>query len=86
MNPYDELKDRLAIRWNTRSVLSHVLLLQGIAFNLCVKFLSDQFYLKEALIGRRGVSRDCYYHWGVLLGFMSLIETGYVADWEEPEL
>ena len=52
---YDELKCRLAQgwnTWNTRSVLSHVLLPEAFAINLCIKEYSGQNYLKEALIGR----------------------------------
>jgi putative isomerase len=40
--------------WNTRSVLSHVLLPEGIAVNLGFKHYAGGDYLKEALIGRRG--------------------------------
>lgn len=40
--------------WNTRSVLSHVLLPMGYAVNLGVKNYATGAYLKEALIGRRG--------------------------------
>jgi len=57
MSHYAELQAGLAQgwnTWNTRSVLSHVLLPQGFALNLCLKHLSSQAYLKEALIGRRG--------------------------------
>ncbi len=42
--------------WNTRSVLSHVLLPEGFALNLAFKQHNwlDESYLKEALIGRYG--------------------------------
>lgn len=42
--------------WNTRSVLSYVLLPQGFAVNLAFKqhYWLDEKYLAEALIGRRG--------------------------------
>lgn len=40
--------------WNTRSVLSHVLLPEGFAMNLGIKEYRQGGYLKEALIGRRG--------------------------------
>lgn len=56
MSHYEELKKRLAQgwnTWNTRSVLSHVLLPEGFALNLCLKNISSRAYLKEALIGRR---------------------------------
>jgi hypothetical protein len=52
-----DLKRRLASgwnTWNTRSVLSHVLLPEGIAVNLGFKHYAGGDYLKEALIGRRG--------------------------------
>jgi putative isomerase len=52
---YDELKYRLAQgwnTWNTRSVLSHVLLPDAFAINLCLKEYVGRHYLKEALIGR----------------------------------
>ncbi len=57
MNEYAELKRRLASgwnTWNTRSVLSHVLLPEGFALNLGIKEFADGAYLKEALIGRHG--------------------------------
>ncbi len=57
MNEYAELKRRLAHgwnTWNTRSVLSHVLLPQGFAVNLGIKEYASGKYLKEALIGRFG--------------------------------
>ena len=57
MNNYTELKRKLAAgwnTWNTRSVLSHVLLPEGIAINLGFKHYAGGDYLKEALIGRRG--------------------------------
>ncbi len=52
---YDELKCRLAQgwnTWNTRSVLSHVLLPDAFALNLCIKEYVGRQYLKEGLIGR----------------------------------
>jgi len=55
MQEYTALKERLARgwnTWNTRSVLSHVLLPSGFALNLGVKEYADGAYLKEALIGR----------------------------------
>jgi len=54
---YAQLKQKLASgwnTWNTRSVLSHVLLPEGIAINLCFKHYAASSYLKEALIGRQG--------------------------------
>src|SRR4028118_705404 len=54
---YDALKRSLARgwnTWNTRSVLSHVLLPEGIAVNLGIKEYRERSYLKESLIGRRG--------------------------------
>lgn len=57
MSEYDTLKNRLACgwnTWNTRSVLSHVLLPQGFALNFCLKEYVGRQYLKEALIGRHG--------------------------------
>lgn len=57
MTEYNDLKKRLAQgwnTWNTRSVLSHVLLPQGFALNLCLKEYAGRQYLKEALIGRHG--------------------------------
>jgi hypothetical protein len=57
MDEYTKLKRRLARgwnTWNTRSVLSHVLLPDGIAINLGFKHYAGGDYLKEALIGRRG--------------------------------
>ena len=57
MSHYTDLKRRLAAgwnTWNTRSVLSHVHLPEGIAINLGFKHYAGGDYLKEALIGRRG--------------------------------
>ena len=58
MNEYQSLKNRLASgwnTWNTRSVLSQVLLPQGFALNLCLRSLSDGLYLKTALIGSEDI-------------------------------
>jgi hypothetical protein len=58
---YDALKRSLARgwnTWNTRSVLSHVLLPEGIAVNLGIKEYRERSYLKETLIGRRGESAE----------------------------
>jgi hypothetical protein len=52
---YETLKARLAKGWNTwnnRSVLSHVLLPEGLAFNICIREYASNGYLKEALVGR----------------------------------
>jgi len=57
MKSYASLKQKLAAgwnTWNTRSVLSHVLLPEGVAINLGFKHYAGGDYLKEALIGRRG--------------------------------
>jgi glycogen debranching enzyme len=56
---YKEIHDRLADgwnTWNTRSVLSHVLLPEGFAVNLAFKqhYWLEENYLKDALIGRSG--------------------------------
>ena len=72
MNQYEALKKRLARgwnTWNTRSVLSHVLLPSGFALNLGLKEWRDRRYLKEALIGRRGVAGLALYAGLVLLVF-----------------
>jgi putative isomerase len=61
MTAYTELKARLARgwnTWNTRSVLSHVLLPQGFALNLAIKEYMGGGYLKEALIGRFGENEE----------------------------
>ena len=61
MSEYAELQDRLARgwnTWNTRSVLSHVLLPEGFALNLGIKEYASRKYLKEALIGRRGQDEE----------------------------
>lgn len=53
---YNDVQQRLARgwnTWNTRSVLSHVLLPAGFALNLGVKEYRSGFFLAEALIGRR---------------------------------
>lgn len=57
MGEYQSLQRGLAKgwnTWNTRSVLSHVLLPEGFAINLCLKEYASRTYLKEALIGRKG--------------------------------
>ncbi len=55
MKQYSDIKRGL-IRgwntWNTRSVLSHVLLPEGFALNMGIKEYRGGRYLKEALIGR----------------------------------
>ncbi len=54
---YQALQDSLAQgwnTWNTRSVLSHVLLPEGIALNLGLKEYCDGQFLREALVGRSG--------------------------------
>ena len=64
MTEYDTLKSRLAQgwnTWNTRSVLSHVLLPQSFALNLCLKEYAGRRYLKEALIGRHGATEERIY-------------------------
>ena len=56
MTEYEALQKRLAQgwnTWNTRSVLSHVLLPQGFALNLGLREYTGRQYLKEALIGRQ---------------------------------
>jgi hypothetical protein len=56
MNEYDEIQAQLARgwnTWNTRSILSHVLLPQGFALNLGFREYWHHRYLKEALIGRK---------------------------------
>jgi putative isomerase len=57
MKQYEALKKKLCAgwnTWNTRSVLSHVLLPEGLALNLAIKEYRSGGYLKEALIGRFG--------------------------------
>ncbi len=57
MSQYTEMQKKLAQgwnTWNTRSVLSHVLLPEGFAINLGVRDYVGRIYLKEALIGRKG--------------------------------
>ncbi len=57
MAEYDALKRRLAQgwnTWNTRSVLSHVLLPEGLALSLGLKEYRQGQHLREALIGRLG--------------------------------
>lgn len=56
LNSYQTLQQRLARgwnTWNTRSVLSHVLLPAGFALNLGIKEYRTGYFLGEALIGRR---------------------------------
>lgn len=54
---YIQLKSEIARgwnTWNTRSVLSHVLLPEAISVDFCLKNKISSEILKEALIGRRG--------------------------------
>jgi hypothetical protein len=44
--------------WNTRSVLSHVVLPEAFALNLGIKEYREGCYLKEALIGRQGKDEE----------------------------
>ena len=56
MTSYVDLKHRLARgwnTWNTRSVLSHVLLPEGFALNLGLKEYASRRYLKEAFVGQK---------------------------------
>lgn len=57
MNEYEKLK-REALQgwntWNTRSILSHVLLPEGFAINLCMKDYVSSSYLREADVGNSG--------------------------------
>ncbi len=57
MSEYEILQENLAQgwnTWNTRSVLSHVLLPEGFALNLGLREYVGRRILREALIGRRG--------------------------------
>ncbi len=57
MDDYTSLKRTLAAgwnTWNTRSVLSHVILPQGFALNLGIKEYRSGGHLRNALIGRQG--------------------------------
>ncbi len=57
MNPYEQMKKETMVGWNTydtRSVLSHVLLPCGFGISLGVKEYASGQYLGEALIGRFG--------------------------------
>jgi putative isomerase len=57
MTHYQEMQKKLAHgwnTWNTRSVLSHVLLPEGFAINLGVREYVGRKYLKEAQVGRKG--------------------------------
>jgi len=54
---YADLNRRLVSgwnTWNTRSVLAHVCLPEGAAFNLGLKDYASDEHLQEALIGRQG--------------------------------
>ena len=61
MSEYERLQARLARgwnTWNTRSVLSHVLLPEGFALNLGLREYQGRQYLKEALIGRKRAEEE----------------------------
>ena len=58
---YEELKTTLACgwnTWNTRSVLSHVLLPEAFAINLGLRHPIDGGHLKEALFGKGGKDEE----------------------------
>jgi len=60
-NEYPQIKKNLARgwnTWNTRSVLSHVLLPDRFALNLELTDPSSDKVLKEALIGKRGIEDE----------------------------
>ena len=50
---HEALQNGLARSWNTRSMLSHVLLPEGFALSLGLKEYRQVGHLKEALMGRR---------------------------------
>lgn len=61
MTEYEAMQKQLARgwnTWNTRSVLSHVLLPEGFALNLGVREYVGRRNLPEALIGRRGAEEE----------------------------
>ncbi len=61
MSEYEMMQKNLARgwnTWNTRSVLSHVLLPEGFALNLGLREYVGRRYLREALIGRRGADEE----------------------------
>ncbi len=61
MTEYEDLQRKLAQgwnTWNTRSVLSHVLLPEGFALNLGLREYVGRQNLKAALIGRRGENEE----------------------------
>jgi putative isomerase len=56
MNVYESMQQKLATgwnTWNTRSILSHVLLPEGFAINLGFREHINRQNLREVLIGRR---------------------------------
>ncbi len=58
---YAEIQKKLASgwnTWNTWSVLSHVLLPEGLAVNLSVREYRSGGWLREALIGRQGAQEE----------------------------
>ena len=61
MDEFKAIKKKLASgwnTWNTRSVLSHVLLPEGFAINLGIREFVYRRNLSEALIGRRGAEEE----------------------------
>ena len=61
---YAEVQARLCTgwnTWNTWSVLSHVLLPDGLAINLSLKEYRSGRWLREALIGRKGANDEIIY-------------------------
>lgn len=64
MNEYEGLQRKLARgwnTWNTRSVLSHVLLPEGFSLNLGLREYVGRKNLREALIGRQGQEDEQIY-------------------------
>jgi len=83
-NEYLKLQERICSGWNTwynNSLLTHVLLPEGLLLNSWNK--DGSVYENYNAIAGQGDdvgNADAFYHWGALLGFMSLLE-----DSDSPE-
>lgn len=86
---YAKIQDELASgwnTWNTNSVLSHVLLPEGLSINMILKNEKTGKYLKNALVGKRSEKIKLLAHTPdgtyTELGFMKLIENNMAcAPW-----
>ncbi|MGA2974431.1 MAG: trehalase family glycosidase [Spirochaetia bacterium] len=91
MEEYRDMLEGLAKGWNTwnvRSVLSHVLMPEGFALNICLKEYTAGRYLKETLIGRYQppVDPNLLYRGGELVEEVTPLAHAYDGSFTELKL